>query len=269
MIYLLAHMSDSNFIYLKPSYPTDEKYENVHFEEKEYKIPANRPVRIYCDGIFDLFHYGHSRLFSQVKNLFPNVYLIIGVCNDEITIKNKGNVVMNEKERYESVRHSRYVDKVIENSPWQITMDFLKDNEIDYVAHDELPYAFSGGDDVYKPLKDAGLFIPTKRASKISTTGLITRIIKDYEIYVRRQILRGISYKELNISLLKKSQIKLREEFMSDVECMKEEFRNALCYWESFSKRMIQKIKNRIFSNHRLDNENFFSRIFNNNKTIK
>jgi glycerol-3-phosphate cytidylyltransferase-like family protein len=84
---------------------------------------------------------------------------------------------MTDKERYESVRHCKWVDEVVEVAPWIVTQEFLDQHHIDYVAHDAEPYQSSESGDVYAFVKSQGKFLPTRRTDSISTSDLITRIV--------------------------------------------------------------------------------------------
>ena len=162
--------------------PAPLTYERRAIEEREscdYSIKitlamakqrtAPRKIRVYADGkttdavdprthsnrlgIYDLFHAGHARQLMQAKNLFANVYLIVGICNDTLTHSKKGKTVMDETERYASVRHCRYVDEVVTDAPWVLTDTFLTQNKIDFVAHDDVPYHVEGSEDIYQHIK--------------------------------------------------------------------------------------------------------------------
>lgn len=129
------------------------------------------------------------------------------VCNDQDTHGRKGKTVMTDAERYESVRHCKWVDEVVPDAPWFVTQDFLDKHQIDYVAHDAEPYQSTESGDVYSFVKEQGKFLPTQRTDGISTSDLITRIVRDYDSYLRRNLERGVSAKDLNISFLKVKKI--------------------------------------------------------------
>jgi cytidyltransferase-like protein len=239
---------------------------------KTYKVPTDRPVRIYCDGIYDLFHYGHARSFEQVKKLFPDVHLIVGVCNDALTHSKKGMTVFNDQERAESLRHCKWVDQVVEDAPWVIDQSFIDRYAIDFVAHDDIPYVSDDCSDVYKFVKDQDKFIATQKTQGISTSDIITRIVHDYDTYVRRNLERGVSAKALNISIFKlgeyqmqksvrelggklQSRLEVEEQnIRRNWESAKDEVNEALVAWESRSHELVKGFVD-LFQNRR---SNFF-----------
>jgi choline-phosphate cytidylyltransferase len=127
----------------------------------------------------------HMRQLEQAKKAFPNVYLLVGIPNDEITRQEKGATVMSARERVETVKHCKWVDEVspplapltqvIENAPWVVTPEFLDLHRIDYVAHDDLPYPGPGVSDTYATVKKLGKFLPTKRTGGVSSSDIIAR----------------------------------------------------------------------------------------------
>jgi len=216
----------------------------------EGKCP--RKVRVYADGIYDLFHQGHARQLMQAKNVFPDteVYLLVGCCSDELTHSRKGKTVMDEDERYEAIRHCRYVDEVVKNAPWSLDDEFLQKHKIDFVAHDELPYTTGSGTDVYAHLKAKGMFVATQRTEGVSTSDVVARIVRDYDMYVRRNLARGYTREELNISFFRGQRLKLANKV--------DEVKTQLHKWEETSKDLIGRFLGR-FGHLEWNLEHFWS----------
>lgn len=52
------------------------------------------------------------------------------VTNDEMTLRLKGKTVCTESERYDALRHCRYVDEILTDAPWTITPEFMEEHQV-------------------------------------------------------------------------------------------------------------------------------------------
>lgn len=189
-----------NFIHRAIHEPDSARPYRINPPPEGGKNPS-RPIRIYADGVYDLFHYAHALQLRQAKLSFPCVHLIVGVVSSELCAAHKNAPVMTSQERYAAVRNCRWVDEVIEDAPWVINQEILDKFAIDYVAHDDLPYAGAGSSaemsDIYAFCKDQGRFLPTQRTEGVSTSELLARIVEQYRNHNYDQKLAKIGHKEL------------------------------------------------------------------------
>lgn len=160
--------------------------------------------------------------------------------------KNKGRTVLYEDERYNAIRHCRYVDEVLRDAPWTYTDEFLTKHKIDFVAHDDIPYASEETDDTYGELKKRGMFVATQRTEGVSTSDIVARIVRDYDIYVRRNLARGYSAKELNVSFLKEKKIRiqnkmheLKDKGRNLIDTFGERKDDIIAKWEDKSREFV------------------------------
>jgi choline-phosphate cytidylyltransferase len=123
----------------------------------ETTLRSQKQIRVYCDGVFDMFHFGHMRMLKQIKDIIPNVHLIVGVCADTDIQANKGSRIMSDSERIESIKHCKWADEILFPAPWCPDVEFLVCNNFDFVAHDVAPYGGEGTEDVYDAIKKNGM----------------------------------------------------------------------------------------------------------------
>lgn len=170
------------------------------------------------------------------------------------------------------------IDKqVISDAPWQLTDEYLAKHKIDFVAHDELPYTADDCEDIYAHIKRLGMFVATERTegiwlalyivcsvilnwhwiSGVSTSDILARIVKDYDLYVRRNLARGYSAKDLNVGFLVEKKFRFQNKMdelkdkgkkvMSDVKG------DIITKWEEKSREFIEAFL-LLFGRERLTN---------------
>ena len=127
-------------------------------------------MKVYCDGVFDLFHSGHVRHFKLIKETYPGCHLVVGIMADIDAENYKRIPIYKQEDRYLLVSSCRYVDDVVEGCPLFTEQSFIDDHGIDLVVH-----AFKDAND-YNKQKDYFKninFVSLPYYSDISTTDII------------------------------------------------------------------------------------------------
>lgn len=81
------------------------------------------------------------------------------------------------------------------------------------------------------------MFVATQRTEGVSTSDIICRLVRDYDMYVRRNLARGYSAQDLNVGFIKKNQL----EFQTKIDNVKSKFRT----YEEESKTFMERWEDR------------------------
>lgn len=139
-------------------------------------------MRVYTQGTFDLFHFGHVRLLGKCRRLAGDDEVVVSLLSDEAITKYKGHPpIMNWSERRSVLESCRYVDEIIKG-----------DNEktLDEICNNDIGIVVVGSDwvkkDIYKQYGVSKVFLDwmlvyVPYTEEISTTELKRRL-KDAKI---------------------------------------------------------------------------------------
>ncbi|XP_054270007.1 ethanolamine-phosphate cytidylyltransferase isoform X2 [Macrosteles quadrilineatus] len=142
------------------------------------------PVRVWCDGCYDMVHFGHANSLRQAKQLGD--YLIVGIHTDEEITKHKGPPVFTQEERYKMIRGIKWVDEVVEGAPYITTLETLDKYHCDFCVHGDDITTTADGVDCYHLVKAAGRYKEVKRTAGVSTTDVVGRMLLMTRQHFRR-----------------------------------------------------------------------------------
>lgn len=132
-------------------------------------------VRVWCDGCYDMVHFGHANQLRQAKAMGD--YLVVGVHTDEEIQNHKGPPVFTEQERYKMVRAIKWVDEVVEGVPYVTSLETMDKYKCDFCVHGDDITVDASGEDSYRYVKESGRYKECRRTAGISTTDLVGRML--------------------------------------------------------------------------------------------
>lgn len=149
---------------------------NDHNNESNGNLSKKRKqVRVWCDGCYDMVHFGHANQIRQAKAMGD--YLIVGVHTDEEIKKHKGPPVFSQEERYKMVRGIKWVDEVAMGAPYVTSLETLDNHNCDFCVHGDDITTTADGTDTYHIVKSNGRYKECKRTEGVSTTNLVGRML--------------------------------------------------------------------------------------------
>ena len=132
---------------------------------------------IWIDGCFDGLHYGHFNGILQVYKQKQGMKL--GIHSDEEIAKYKGPSLFSEDDRYEMIKHCRFVDEVITDVPYVSTIETVTKYCCSQYAHgNDIPLSKDGIDCISGVRSANGMYNEFQRTDGISTTHMKNQIIE-------------------------------------------------------------------------------------------
>ncbi|KAM0673697.1 Ethanolamine-phosphate cytidylyltransferase [Gurleya vavrai] len=132
-------------------------------------------MKIFIDGCFDLFHYGHANALRQAKKFGKT--LVCGINSTITTTKYKNTPIMTDSERFEVVKACRYVDEIVKDAPYYLDYELVKKLKCDLVVHGDDQILDKDGNNCYAPAKNENKFKEFERTYGISTSDIVGRMI--------------------------------------------------------------------------------------------
>ena len=168
-------------------------------------------IVIYCDGVFDLFHMGHRKHFKHLKSLHEKSTLVVGIVGEQDAKEYKRPPLFGDKLRYNLIKNTGYVDKIILPCPMSTTREFILENGITHIYH-----AFADEKDIEKQKEyfkipiEMGIFQQIPYNVGISTTKIIEYIGEckpewDIKNLIVTQIEQGLTNTNFRLSYEGKS----------------------------------------------------------------
>lgn len=143
-------------------------------------MDASRFAVGYLDGCFDLMHSGHLRIIRQAAARCHT--LIVGIHSDAVIESYKLSLpVVREAERYALVQHIRGVDRILPDAPYEPTIELLDSLGAEVGFHGE-DMPMQDGQSVYQELADANRLRILKRTEGVSTTHIISHLMKENQL---------------------------------------------------------------------------------------